>query len=237
MVYKGSKNRIAKYIVPILQKSIDEMGTGLYIEPFVGGANIIDKIKAPTRIGYDFNKYLISLLDYISNNDLQIDAFTEDKYKYVKNNKSEFKDWELGLYGFCGSYGSKFFDTFARGNKNNGESRDMPRERINNLKKQSSNLKDVTFKHYDFKELKDLVGYTIYCDIPYKGTSKYDDDFDYEYFYEWCKKMSINNNVFVSEYNMPFGKVVWSGELRSSINNASQRDVVIERLFYIEKEV
>src|SRR5574344_567903 len=235
MVYKGSKNRIAKHIVPILQKSIDEMGTGLYIEPFVGGANIIDKIKAPTKIGCDINKYLISLLDYISNNDLEIYTFTEDKYKYVKNNKNEFKDWELGLYGFCGSYGSKFFDTFARGNKNNGESRDMPRERINNLKKQSYNLKDVTFKHCDFKELNNLVGYTIYCDIPYKGTSKYDDEFDYEYFYEWCKKMSINNNVFVSEYNMPFGQVVWSGELRSSINNACQRDVVIERLFYIEK--
>ena len=44
MVYMGSKNRYAPYIVPILQKTIDKHNVNTYIEPFVGGANIIDKI-------------------------------------------------------------------------------------------------------------------------------------------------------------------------------------------------
>ena len=44
MVYMGSKNRYAPYIVPILQKTIDEHNADTYIECFVGGANIIDKI-------------------------------------------------------------------------------------------------------------------------------------------------------------------------------------------------
>ena len=37
MKYMGSKSRIAKYIVPILQESIDSNNVTTYIEPFVGG--------------------------------------------------------------------------------------------------------------------------------------------------------------------------------------------------------
>ena len=40
----GSKSRIAKDIVPIIQKYIDDNRIISYIEPFVGGANVIDKI-------------------------------------------------------------------------------------------------------------------------------------------------------------------------------------------------
>ena len=45
MKYMGSKSRIAKDIVPIIQKCINDNNIDIYIEPFVGGANIIDKIK------------------------------------------------------------------------------------------------------------------------------------------------------------------------------------------------
>ena len=36
MKYMGSKSRIAKYIVPILQKCIDDNNITTYIEPFAG---------------------------------------------------------------------------------------------------------------------------------------------------------------------------------------------------------
>ena len=52
----GSKSRIAKYIVPIIQKYIDDTNCKYYLEPFVGGANVIDKIKCDTKIGSDKNK-------------------------------------------------------------------------------------------------------------------------------------------------------------------------------------
>ena len=45
MKYMGSKNRIAKHIVPIIQRYIDKTNPKSYIEPFVGGANVIDKIR------------------------------------------------------------------------------------------------------------------------------------------------------------------------------------------------
>lgn len=37
MKYMGSKSRVAKYIVPILQQCIDDNNITTYIEPFSGG--------------------------------------------------------------------------------------------------------------------------------------------------------------------------------------------------------
>lgn len=38
MKYVGSKNRISKHIVPIIQSYIDDNNIRSYYEPFVGGA-------------------------------------------------------------------------------------------------------------------------------------------------------------------------------------------------------
>ena len=58
MKYMGSKSRIAKHIVPIIQRYIDDANATTYYEPFVGGCNVIDKIKCEVRYGRDTNKYL-----------------------------------------------------------------------------------------------------------------------------------------------------------------------------------
>ena len=46
MKYMGSKNRIAKHILPIILK--DRKENQYYVEPFVGGANMIDKVQGQT---------------------------------------------------------------------------------------------------------------------------------------------------------------------------------------------
>lgn len=61
IIYLGSKNRISKYITPIIQSYIDE-GYNYYLEPFVGGANMIDKIQCNNKIGSDIDKYVIATL-------------------------------------------------------------------------------------------------------------------------------------------------------------------------------
>ena len=61
MVYMGSKNKYAPEIVPILQKIINDNKLDTYIEPFVGGANVIDKIQCKNKFGYDKNATLIAL--------------------------------------------------------------------------------------------------------------------------------------------------------------------------------
>lgn len=61
----GSKSRIAKHIVPIIQRYIDETKVTTYYEPFVGGCNVIDKINCELKFGRDANKYLIALLKHV----------------------------------------------------------------------------------------------------------------------------------------------------------------------------
>lgn len=149
----------------------------------------------------------------------------------------KFEDWYLGLAGFICSYGSKWFDTYARGN----DKRDRQNEAIRNIIKQSIYLKDIEFKHCSFKEINtNISNYVIYCDPPYKGTAKYDTDkFPYEEFYDWCRKMSKNNIVLVSEYNMPDDfKCIWQKETkanfdcnRKSDDNKNKR---VEKLFVLK---
>ena len=55
-------------------------------------------------------------------------------------------------------------------------------------------------KSYDEIEIK--PNSIIYCDIPYKGTDKYNNiEFDYEAFYDWCKNQT--EFCFISSYDMP----------------------------------
>ena len=105
------------------------------------------------------------------------------------------------------------------GYKNDGVTpRDMPNEAIRNLKKQSPNLKNIRFYNCNFLDLpKDKIkGYVIYCDPPYRNTTKYKTgDFPYENFYNWCRELSEDNIVLISEYNMPKDfKCIWVKETK-----------------------
>lgn len=62
MKYMGSKARIAKHILPIMNLVRED---STWVEPFVGGANMIDKVKGE-RIVYDYNENLISCLDALA---------------------------------------------------------------------------------------------------------------------------------------------------------------------------
>ena len=104
MKYMGSKNRIAKHILPIM---LAERGNRTWVEPFVGGANMIDKVEGK-RIGADLNEYLIEALILIRDNPEKIpDLITEDDYQKLKQ---EMKvDGLTGFTGFAMSFGGKFF--------------------------------------------------------------------------------------------------------------------------------
>ena len=141
MQYVGSKNRLSKELVPIIQSYITADTKG-YLEPFVGGANIIDKIECNNKIGVDVHEELIELLKYAQQNELP-ETISEEEYNQVKNNKEDYPKWYVGLVGFCGSFGTKYFGGFARRYNKDGSLFDVPRQAINSLKRQSKkkNLK------------------------------------------------------------------------------------------------
>ncbi|KFZ25989.1 MAG: D12 class N6 adenine-specific DNA methyltransferase [Candidatus Izimaplasma bacterium HR2] len=189
MKFVGSKNRLCKYIIPIIQEIIDDSNCDGYLEVCVGGANVIDKINHNNKIGSDIHKELIALLNYIKilNNPLPT-TITEEEYKQVKNNKNNYPNWYIGLVGFCATYGSRYFQGFARGFKADKITpRDIPNEGIRNIEKQRKNLTDVKFYCKNFNEYtnEEINNYVIYCDIPYRSTKRYPEQpkFNYEEFY------------------------------------------------------
>ena len=224
MKYMGSKNRLSKEIVPIIQKKINENNSKLYIEPFVGGANIIDKIKCEKKIGTDINRYLIALLIKARDNPEALPTLvTEKEYKSVKSNFDNYEDWYVGFVGFNCSFGSKWFGGYARGKNSKGVSRNYAQESYNNMGKQSPNLKGIEFNVSSFGDIGEPEGAIIYCDPPYKDTTKYGSgEFPYEEYYKWCKKMSEKNIVLCSEYSMPSEfECIWEKE--TIVNFDSQR--------------
>ena len=87
MIYMGSKNKLAKELVPIIQSYITKDTVG-YLEPFVGGANVIDKIDCDNKYGLDVHEPLIELLKVVqaSVEDLPY-TISEEHYMIVKNNQ------------------------------------------------------------------------------------------------------------------------------------------------------
>lgn len=111
MVYMGSKNRIAKELIPIITDQLQP--TWWYIEPFVGGANMIDKIQHPYKLGADSNKYLIALLKYVQDGNQLPEFLSREDYLKVKDNKESYPDWYVGFVGFICSYNGCFFGSYA----------------------------------------------------------------------------------------------------------------------------
>lgn len=235
--YVGSKNRLSKEIAPIIQSYIDNMGEQCngYFEPFVGGANMIDKIKCCHKYGSDAHKYLIALLRHVQNNiDDLPDTITEDEYNAVRTNMGDYPDWYVGLVGFA-TFGAKWFGGYPRGFKADGVTpRDITNEAIRNIKKQAQNLKGIEFSHRNFLDCStDIKNFVIYCDPPYRDTTKYaTSDFPYDKFYQWCKDMAKNNIVLISEYYMPDDgfECIWQGNLKCTLDKNSRTDKT-EKLF------
>lgn len=234
MKYVGSKNRLSKEIAPIIQSYIDKNNITHYLEPFVGGANMIDKINCQYKYGCDNHKYLIALLQK-AQKDISVFPLTFDEqiYNDVKNNPANYEDWYVGLIGFC-SFGGKWFGGYPRGFQNDKiTQRDIVNETIRNLIKQSPNLKNIIFKNCDFRKIKSSISnYLIYCDPPYKDTTKYStSEFPYEEFYKWCRMMSKNNIVLISEYTMPDDfECIWQKEVKCTLDKNSVSNK-IEKLF------
>lgn len=238
MKYMGSKSRMTKYLVPIIQRYIDKNNIKNYLEPFVGGANVIDKVKCDRKFGSDSHKQLIAFLDALSNDYEPPKHISEEEYKYIKTHQDEYEDKFLGYVGFQLSYGAKWFDSYRRDKEGK---RKYDEEAYRNVMKQAPNLKGVKFKCCCFKDIKNISGYVIYCDPPYKDTTNYSTgEFPYEEFYEWCRAMSEKNIVLISEYNMPDDfECIWKKEnkclvdSKKSVNDDKNKRV--EKLFIYRK--
>ena len=221
MKYMGSKNRIAKYILPIILK--DRKEGQCYVEPFVGGANMIDKVDE-WRIGADYNSDLINLLKGLQNGWIPKESYTKDDYVNAKNGLNTCKI-ETGYISINCSYSGKYWGRYA-GQSNTAKGlRDYTNESYKNVIKQAPNLKGIEFFNTDYTELNIPANSIIYCDIPYKGTYSEIEgygklSFNHDHFYQWCReKKAEGHQIFISEYSMPDDFIcVWEKEVKSSLS-------------------
>jgi DNA adenine methylase len=227
MKYMGSKARIAKYLLPIILK--DRKEGQWYVEPFVGGANLIDKVDG-NRIGADSNTYLISLYKALQGGWKPPKRVSEKEYNIVRNNKSQYPPELVAFVGFACSYAAKWFGGYRRDRANK---RDYVGEAFRNIMKQMPKLKNIIFLNCNYLNLIIPESSIIYCDPPYEGTTKYKGGFDHHCFWIWCRIMSnLGHRVFVSEYTAPNDfKCLWEKEIVSSLTKNTGSKKGIEKLF------
>lgn len=234
MKYMGSKNRIAKYLLPIILK--DRKPEQWYVEPFTGGGNIIDKVDG-NRIAGELNKYVLALLEAISKGWLPPVNITEIEYTHVKNNKEQYPLEFVAYCGICLSFGSVWFCTYARDAKGN---RNYAEEAYRNLQKQAPKLEGIVFKNCSYDRLFIPEESIIYCDPPYKGTDKYRgfEQIEHEYFWGWVRcQVDQNHKVFISEFTAPEDFVyVWEMKISTAIAEKALGKNITERLFIHESQ-
>lgn len=194
MVYMGSKNKLSKYLKPLIEGFLKQ--GMIYVEPFVGGANMIDKIEWDHKFGYDLNKCIIALMRY---------GAYQAKLSY--NNNKEFKRLrelykqgiaspKIGFAGLMCQLG-KFYSSYQK----DKEKRDQLRR---NIEKQFSNPlffnTEFDYKNYKDLNLKDAV---IYCDPPYPDTTQYNikEKFNYDHFLSKCEEWFNDGNIVLLSGN------------------------------------
>lgn len=233
MKYMGSKNKIAHDILPIILK--DRKPNQWYVEPFVGGANIIDKVNGD-RMGNDINFFLIEMWKSLQKGWLPPILITEDMYNDIKNNKQQYDPALVGYVGFLLSFGAKWFGGYRRdvaGTK--GDMNNMivqNRRAYDSIIKQTPFIQNIIFTNTDYHKMEIPNDSIIYCDPPYANTTKYKDNFNHSFFWNWVRYMSKKGHkIFVSEYNAPDDfECVWQKDM--NITLSKQTGIInCEKLF------
>lgn len=233
MKYMGSKNRIAKEIIPIITKN-RKVGQ-YYVELFCGGLGTMDKIDGK-RIASDKNKYLIAMWRGLQQNrdrphEIPKELYVRARIEYNNGTNIEFDDFQIGWIGWMGSFNGRFFDGGYSGKT---EKRDYIDEQIRNTEKQLDYLFGIDFRYGSYDTIDIPDNSIIYCDIPYYGTKQYSTskDFNHDKFWQWCRDMTLKGHqVFVSEYNAPEDfNCVWSKEITNSMHTTNTTKP-IEKLF------
>ena len=167
MKYMGSKNRIAKHLLPIMLSECEKHGITKWVEPFVGGANMIDKVpESFERTGCDLNPHTIEALIGIRDHVDEFPNFvSEEFYKSIKKTDAHpINSW----IRFECSFGAKLDNGYAR----NAKGANYAQMGLNLALKQSPKIQNVKLICDSYENLS-FENCLIYCDPPYQGTTGY----------------------------------------------------------------
>lgn len=227
MQYMGSKAKLAKQILPIILQ--DRKPNQWYVEPFVGGANLIIEVEGK-RIGSDVHEYLMALHKALQVGWKPPVEISEKLYYHIRENKHLYDDYLVGFVGFLCAFGSKWFSSYATNQRGDNFSERGSRLMIEQAKK----YEGIVFKNVPYDELIIPPNSLIYCDPPYEGTAKYSTgNFDHTKFWQWCRdKSDEGHTVYISEYNAPDDFILCL-EINhfTTLNNKNNKSKRTEKLF------
>lgn len=223
MQYLGGKGRLARKFAPILQKPL--VSGARFIEPFVGGFNLVPYVQPDWAICNDNHAGLIRMYQAVQSGEFNPpESLTEEEYKELKSQR----DWDNPLTAFAAfgcSFGAMEFASFARNKKGDNY---CLRAR-NSLLRKAKHMRAVEFVSKDYRELEIKPGDVVYADPPYLNTTAYTTGaFDHEAFYLWCESCASKPGVrvFVSEFTVPERsgwEIVWSTERHIMVNGSTQK--------------
>lgn len=228
MQYMGSKGRLSKYILPIMLRYRAE--NQAWVEPFVGGGNVIDKVPG-MRIGADINRHaieaLISIRDHIDELPKSNQEFTKEDYEKIRQGAYyKYKSYA----GFSFSYGAGWLNSWSRNNINT----DYVARAYRHALKQNAGMQGVELINESYLNLQIPANSLIYCDPPYLNTAGYNTNFNHDEFWDWCRQKAQESHiVFVSEYTAPDGIECIYERLHDNKLNDTK---VLEKLFLIKPD-
>jgi DNA adenine methylase len=239
MRYTGSKKKFAKDITAIIEQELKP--GSYYVEPFMGGGNIFSVVDHPLKIGADANEYIIAMWQFFQRGGVIPMEIPKSLYYEIKENPIMYPKYMVGYVASACSYGGGWWKGYANYNPNKNENH--IREAYNGLRKQLSEFKyfaESKFCCSSYEELKYPPKSVIYCDPPYQSATsehyKNEKNFDFDYFWEWCRKMKKDGHtVFISEYDAPGDfECVWEKEKKdgmSTTKSGEKQKTKVEKLF------
>lgn len=238
MKYMGSKARIANEILPFIHSYIVINNIDTYIEPFVGGANMMDKVQCTNKLAYDKNRYLIALFKHLQNGGELPEDVSREQYidcrAHYKVDDGYYPDWYLAAVGFLAGFYGRFYDgCYANPGFDKEHYSDYYQEAKRNILEQIVHLQDVQFDVADYKTLNPKNS-LVYADPPYAGTKGYltiTKDFNHKEFWDIMREWSKDNIVLISEESAPSDfDVIWEQEVSRTIK-ATDKSKSVEKLF------
>lgn len=250
MHYLGSKARHAKEIIAIT--TANRRPDQIYVEPFVGGGNVINKVpQGAGRIANDKNAGMVALLDSLGNYGwVPPETMTKAEWSKIMKQKMEKLDREgKALFAFAATgptFGSMWAGQWAKDYP--GQEGTRYRQSRDAALKDAPGLAGIKFfaGSYDLLEIPE--GSLVYCDPPYVGTTDYAGSkvvikvdeaaskniWNAGRFWKWCDRLIDEKGctVFVSEYKGPapgdvYGKV-WTSDLRAERTAAVAAHTVLQ---------
>lgn len=260
--YKGSKNRIAKWVVDNLPAS------GTLVDLFAGGCAVThaailsnkwkrvianDLLPAPNVFqdaarGKFHDADMVTTREQFSNSS---DFATRLIYSFGNNTRDYIYSCEIERVKLAAErmivaktprqrrllYRS-FITELEAYLHNGGTTESMRRlqglERIESLESLEG-LQGFEVSNLDYRDVKIPSGATVYADPPYRGTSQsqYGGTFDHEKFDAWLAEVDFP--VYVSEYTCPSGCVEITRTTRMCGFAGSGNQETTERLFVQER--